>query len=163
MRGEGRQPPAARLAAALAMAGGAVLLAAAGLTVVSGLLRWWTSQPVRGDFELVSVGSGLAVMSFLAWGAWRQANIIVDSFTTWLPAAVLRAIDAFWLCAFAGAMALLAWRMAVGGLEGMRSGVRTIGLLAMPYGWAIALGAGCFALTALLSLLRAWRVLRGGA
>ncbi len=42
--------PLGRLARLLALLGGAVLLAAAGLTVVSGSLRWFTSQPVRGDF-----------------------------------------------------------------------------------------------------------------
>ena len=57
-----------RIAAALALAGGLVLLATATLTTLSVLLRWATSQPVKGDFELVSLGSGLAVLGFLAWG-----------------------------------------------------------------------------------------------
>ncbi len=152
---------AARLARGLALVGGLLLLAASALTVVSGLSRWLTSQPVRGDFELVSVASGLAVLLFLALGTWRRSNILVDSFTTWLPARANAAIDALWHIVWGAVMALLAWRMGVGGIEGMRNGVRTIGLLAMPYGWAITLGAACFALTALIAALWVPRLLRG--
>jgi TRAP-type C4-dicarboxylate transport system permease small subunit len=153
----------ARLARMLAVAGGLLLLAASALTVVTGLSRWLTSQPVRGDFEMVSVACGVAVMAFLALGTLRRSNIFVDSFTSWLPARVNGVIDAFWHLVWAAVMALLAWRMGVGGIEGMRNGVRTIGLLAMPYGWAIALGSACFALTAVIALLWVPRLLRGRA
>ena len=57
-------PPGGVLAGAavfMALAGGLVLLAISFLTVVSGGLRWLTSQPIRGDFELISIGSGLGV------------------------------------------------------------------------------------------------------
>jgi TRAP-type C4-dicarboxylate transport system permease small subunit len=153
----------ARLARLLALAGGLLLLAASALTAVSGLSRWLTSQPVRGDFEMVSVACGVAVMSFLALGTLRRSNIFVDSFSTWLPARVTGAIDAFWHLVWAAVMALLAWRMGIGGLEGVRQGVRTIGLLAMPYGWAITLGSACFALTAVIALLWVPRLLAGRA
>jgi TRAP-type C4-dicarboxylate transport system permease small subunit len=43
----------------------------------------------------------------------------------------------------------------------MANGSRTIGLLALPYGWAIALGAVCFGLTALLALAWVPRLIRG--
>ena len=45
-----------------ALAGGAVLLGIALLTCWSVAQRWLTSQPVPGDFELVSLGSGVAVV-----------------------------------------------------------------------------------------------------
>ena len=140
-----------------ALAGGLVLLAAAGLTVVSGLSRWFTSQPVRGDFEIISIASGLAVLSSLAWCAARRGNILVDSFTGWLPPGVNRVIDGFWQLVWAAVMGVIAWRMTLGGLEAMRNGTRTIGLLALPYGWAIAVGAFCFGMTALIALSMAFR------
>ena len=146
-----------RLARALALAGGAVLLAAAALTFFSGSKRWLTSQPVRGDFEIISIASGLAVLGFLAWCAQRRGNILVDSFTGWLPAGVNRVIDGFWQLVWAAVMGVIAWRMTLGGLEAMRNGTRTIGLLALPYGWAIAVGAVCFGLTALIALTMAFR------
>ena len=99
-----------RLARALALAGGAVLLAAACLTVVSGTSRWLTSQPVRGDFEIISIASGLAVLGFLAWCTQRRGNILVDSFTTWLPARLNGVIDAFWSLVWAATTLLIAER-----------------------------------------------------
>lgn len=141
----------------LAFAGGAVLLAAAALTVVSGLSRWWTSQPVRGDFELVSIASGLAVLGSLAWCAARRGNILVDSFTTWLPDGVNRVIDGFWQLVLAGVMGVIAWRMALGGIEAWNNGSRTIGLLALPFGWAIVIGAACFGLAAVIAAVMAFR------
>ena len=152
--------PLAWLARALALAGGAVLLAAAGLTVVSGTLRWFTSQPVRGDFELVSIASGVAVLGFLAFCTLKRGNILVDSFTTWLPARLNNFIDAFWQLVWAAVMGVIAWRMSLGGLEAMANGTRTIGLLALPYGWAIAVGAACFGLTAVIALAWAARLPR---
>ncbi|MCW8084434.1 TRAP transporter small permease [Sabulicella glaciei] len=150
-----------RAASLLALAGGAVLLSAATLTCVSVVLRWLTSQPVRGDFELVSLGSGLAVLGFLAWGTYRRANIIVDSFTTWLPARLADWVDAFWSLVWAAVTLLIAERMARGAMDTWASGTRTIGLLALPYWWAVAVGAFCFALTGLAALLVALRLARG--
>lgn len=138
-----------------------MLLATALLTVVSVTSRWLTSQPVKGDFELVSLGSGLAVLSFLAWGSVTRANILVDSFTTWLPARLNGAIDAFWSLAWAATTLLIAERMAQGMMDTWRNGMRTIGLLALPYWWAIGIGAICFALAGVAALLTIPRLLRG--
>jgi Co/Zn/Cd efflux system component len=63
--------PIAALGGLLALAGGATLLGIALLTAWSVVQRWLTSQPVPGDFELVSIGSGVAVLGFLAWGTVR--------------------------------------------------------------------------------------------
>jgi TRAP-type C4-dicarboxylate transport system permease small subunit len=138
-----------------------VLLATALLTVVSVTSRWLTSQPVKGDFELVSLGSGLAVLSFLAWGSVTRANILVDSFTTWLPARLTGAIDAFWSLAWAATTLLIAERMGQGMFDTWRNGMRTIGLLALPYWWAIGIGAFCFALAGVAALLTIPRLLKG--
>ncbi len=137
-----------------------MLLATALLTVVSVTSRWLTSQPVKGDFELVSLGSGLAVLSFLAWGSVTRSNILVDSFTTWLPARLNGMIDAFWSLAWAAVTLLIAERMAQGMFDTWRNGMRTIGLLALPYWWAIGIGAFCFALAGVAALLTIPRLLR---
>jgi TRAP-type C4-dicarboxylate transport system permease small subunit len=150
----------ARIAAALALAGGTVLLATALLTTLSVLLRWFTSQPIKGDFELVSLGSGLAVLGFLAWGSVTRSNILVDSFTTWLPARVNGALDAFWSLAWAAVVLLIAERMAQGAVDTWTNNMRTMGLLALPYWWAIAFGAFCFALAGIAALLCIPRLLR---
>jgi len=157
-------PPGAlaRLARLLALAGGAVLLAAALLTVVSVLLRWLTGQPVRGDFELVSLAGGVAVLATLAHGSATRANILVDSFTQWLPARVTGAVDAVWSLLWAAVLLVIAERMAQGAWESWANNMRTIGLLALPFWWAIGIGAACFALAGLVALRLLPVLLRGG-
>jgi TRAP-type C4-dicarboxylate transport system permease small subunit len=149
-----------RVSAGLAVLAGAVLLATALLTTVSVTLRWLSGQPVKGDFELVSLGSGLAVLGFLAWATHQRANILVDSFTTWVPARVNAALDGFWSLVWAAVALLIAERMWQGALDTFRSGTRTMGLLALPYWWAVAVGSACFALTGLIALLAAPRLTR---
>jgi TRAP-type C4-dicarboxylate transport system permease small subunit len=156
-------PPAGAipsLARALAFLGGASLLVAGCVTTVSVLLRWTTSQPIRGDFEIVSIAAGVGVFGFLAYGTLMRANILVDSFTAWLPARVTGAMDAVWMLVWAAVTLWLAERMAVGALDTLRSGTRTIGLLALPYWWAVGIGALCFAATAAAALWWIPRLLR---
>lgn len=167
---DGREKPAApphgavaALAGLLAFAGGVVLLGVAFLTTVSVLLRWLAGGPVKGDFELVSLGSGLAVLGFLAYGTLMRANILVDTFTGRLPRRVNDLMDAVWALVWAGCMLVLAERMAVGAAEALASGTRTIGLLGVPIWWAIAIGAFCFAATAAAGLYWVARLLRGRA
>lgn len=152
--------PVAHLAAALAFAGGLALLATALLTTVSVTGRWLTSQPVPGDFELVSLGGGLAVMGFLAYGTLMRTNIVVDSFTTWLPPRIARAVDGFWTLIWCAAAAVLAERLLLGARETLRTGTTTM-VLGLPTWWAVGLGALAFAATALAALYTAARLLRG--
>jgi TRAP-type C4-dicarboxylate transport system permease small subunit len=149
------------LARALAFLGGAALLVAAGVTTISVILRWATSQPIRGDFEIVSIASGIGISGFLAYGTLARANILVDTFTIWLPERINGALDAFWNIVWAGVTIWLAERMTVGAIETWRSGTRTIGLLALPYWWAVGIGALCFAATAVVALWWVPRLLRG--
>jgi TRAP-type C4-dicarboxylate transport system permease small subunit len=152
--------PVAWLASGLALLGGGVLLATALLTSYSVVQRWITRQPVPGDFELVSLGSGLAVFGFFAYGTLLRANILVDTFTGWLPGAISRALDAGWTLIWAAAMALLAERLWLGAIETRRSGTTTMAL-GLPTWWVLAVGAACFAATALTALYWSWRLARG--
>ncbi len=153
--------PIARLGRMLALAGGGVLLAVALLTCWSVLQRWLTRQPVPGDFELVSLGSGLAVMGFLAFGTLLRTNILVDSFTGWLPRGVTRLVDAFWMLVWAGVAAVLAERLLVGSREMLANGTTTM-VLGLPTWWAVGCAALAFAATALAALYWVARMLRGG-
>ena len=150
----------ARLCGLLALGGGAVLLGIALLTCWSVAQRWLTSRPVPGDFELVSIGSGVAVLGFLAWGTVRRASILVDTFTGWLPRRATAAIDAFWTLVWAAAAALLAERLLQGARETLASGTTTM-VLGLPTWWAVGSGALAFAATALAALAWLPRLLRG--
>ena len=43
--------------------------------------------PINGDFELVQMATAIAVFSFLPYCQARRGNIVVDTFTSWLPRA----------------------------------------------------------------------------
>lgn len=149
-----------RLGGVLALAGGAVLLGVALLTCWSVAQRWLTSRPVPGDFELVSLGSGVAVLGFLAWGTARRASIVVDTFTGWLPRRAAGAVDAFWMLVWAATAALLAERLFQGARETFRSGTTTM-VLGFPTWWAVGFGGLAFAAVALVALAWVPRLGRG--
>jgi TRAP-type C4-dicarboxylate transport system permease small subunit len=150
----------AQLGGLFGLGGGAVLLGIALLTCWSVVQRWLTSQPVPGDFELVSIGSGVAVFGFLAWGTVRRSNILVDSFTAWLPRRATAVVDAFWMLVWAAVAGLLAERLLQGARETLRSGTTTM-VLGLPTWWAVGVGALAFAATALAALASVPRLLRG--
>lgn len=64
-----------------AYAGGAILVAMALVTVLSVIGRALASygfSPIRGDFELVEMGSAVAVFAFLPWCQLRRGHVTVD-------------------------------------------------------------------------------------
>ena len=150
----------ARLARGLGLAGGLLLLLTASLTTVSVLRRWLTSQPIPGDFELVSIGAGASVFCFLGYGTLMRSNIVVDTFTSWLPQRWTQAIDGAWSLIWAGVALVLAERLLVGARETFANGTTTM-VLGLPTWWAIALGALALLATALAALLWAIRLVRG--
>jgi TRAP-type C4-dicarboxylate transport system permease small subunit len=76
------------LAGALALAGGALLLALALMTVVSIVGRALSGLglgPVRGDYELVANGVALAIFWSLPWCQLRRGHVTVDLVARRLP------------------------------------------------------------------------------
>jgi TRAP-type C4-dicarboxylate transport system permease small subunit len=152
---------AERLGAALALVGAALSLFIAGLVTVSVALRWATSSGLPGDFEMVQMAVALAIFSFLPYTQLRRGNMLVDTFTIRLPPRVLAAIDAFWDIVYAGAAALLGWRLAVGAADAITSRTSTM-VLGLPVGWAIMACAAMAVLLALASLVTAAGRFRAG-
>jgi TRAP-type C4-dicarboxylate transport system permease small subunit len=99
-------------------------------------------------------------MGFLAYGTVTRSNILVDSFTGWLPRRVNEMIDAVWMLVWAAVAGVLAERLFVGARETWRTGTTTM-VLGLPTWWAIGLGALAFAATALAALYWVVRFLRG--
>lgn len=105
------------LARALALAGGALLLAAALLTVVSvagrALVPFGLS-PVKGDFELVSMACALAVFSFLPWCQLRRGHVTVDILSNALPPRAQAALGLAGDLAMTVVAAVIVWRLSIG-------------------------------------------------
>jgi TRAP-type C4-dicarboxylate transport system permease small subunit len=137
--------PVARVARALAIVGGLLSVASALLVTTSVTLRWLGFGSINGDFELVQIGVALSVFCFLPLTQARRGNIMVDTFTGWLPLRVQRAMDAFWDFVDAGFMALTAWCLMNGARDALASGL-TSAMLGLNL-WPV------FAATVLLILL----------
>ena len=137
--------PVARVARALAIVGGLLSVASALLVTTSVTLRWLGFGSINGDFELVQIGVALSVFCFLPLTQARRGNIMADTFTTWLPLRVQRAMDAFWDFVYAGFMALTAWCLMNGARDALASGL-TSAMLGLNL-WPV------FAATVLLILL----------
>ena len=63
------------------------------------------------------MATAVAVFSFLPYCQVRRGNIVVDTFTSWLPARANAVIDAFWDLVYAGMMGLMTACLVVGTLE----------------------------------------------
>jgi TRAP-type C4-dicarboxylate transport system permease small subunit len=151
------------LARAFALAGGAVLVAMTGMSVVSITGRTVLGRPLSGDFELVQVGCAAAVAAFLPYCQLRRGNIIVDFFTVRASPRAQAGLDALGALLLAAVMAVLAWRTAAGMLT-----VRAAGEITMIVGFPVWLGYAAIvpslALTALAGLATAvesWKASRG--
>ncbi len=149
-----------------AVMGGFLTLAVALLATASVLMRWLFSSPIDGDFEYVKMATAVAVFSYLPYTQIRRGNIMVDTFTQWLPQSVVNVIDAFWDIVFAAVMAYLAYCLVHGTLSAFNSGETTMQrqLLIWP---SIGLCAGLAALVAVAAFSTALRLIRaacsGGA
>lgn len=141
-----------RLARASAIVGGLVLCAITLMSVVSIAGRALAGVglgPVPGDFELVEVGTGVAVFLFLPWTYLRGGHATVDLLYQHLPAAVQRLIRVISDVLMLVLWVVLTWRLWDGLLE-KREYLETTFILQMPVWWAYAacvVGAviGCLA------------------
>ncbi len=110
------------LARLWALFGGAVLLAMAGLVVVSVILRALGGYgigpgAVPGDFELVEIGCAVAVFAFLPWCQVERGHVTVDLLAERMGARAARALGLLGDALLALCACVVAWRLAVGFLE----------------------------------------------
>ena len=146
--------PVVRLAERLALAGGLVSLSVAGLVVVSVLGRWLLGKPVTGDFDLVQMATAVSVFAFLPLAQARRSNIMVDTFTSWLPRRLQRAIDTLWDLVYAGMAGLMTYCLINGTVGEWRSGT-TAQMIALPIWPAVAVCAMMCAVLALAAVATA--------
>jgi TRAP-type C4-dicarboxylate transport system permease small subunit len=148
-----------RITGAVAVAGGLLALAVAGLVTLSVLGRWLFRSPIDGDFEFVKMATAVAIFAYLPFTQARRGNIVVDTFTGGLSLAVRARLDAFWDLAYAAFMGFLAYALTLGTMDAIRSGETTMQrqILIWP---SIAISMVLCALLALTALLTALALLR---
>jgi TRAP-type C4-dicarboxylate transport system permease small subunit len=156
--GTSREGPLSGLTRPLAIAGGLLMLSAAIMVVISVGMRWLISYSIPGDIELVQIATALAVFSFLPLCQSRRGNIVVDTFTNWLSPRVRNGLDAFWDLVYALMAGVIAWRLAIGAWDSLRSNTVSM-MLDLPVGWAIAACAVMAALLAIVAVETALRLL----
>jgi TRAP-type C4-dicarboxylate transport system permease small subunit len=101
----------------LILIGGFLMAALTVMSVISVLGRYLFSAPVPGDFELVTMGTAIAVFLFLPYCHLQRGNIVVDLFLSWAPRKVQVFFDGASGLLLAAIAGVLSWRMAQGGLD----------------------------------------------
>ena len=147
---------------ASATVGGTVLVAMACMTVVSVVGRAFFAHPILGDVELVQLGSAVVVASFLPYTQFRRANIMVDFFTNNATSSRKRAMDCLGNALYTLMMAMVLWRVAVGGMD-MRESAESSMLMNLPLWWPYVLMLPGLALCVLIGLVQTINLLFTGA
>ncbi len=110
----------------LAVFGGLILFAMAWLTAVSVTGRAALSAPIAGDFELVSIGIGVAIFAFLPYCQITRSNVIVDFFMVRAPTRAKTICDAVGALLYLVIGVILTWRLILGGLDMYHYSERTM-------------------------------------
>ncbi len=132
-----------RISEAIALVGGALLAVIAGVTVYSivgraigdvPLLSWWS--PVRGDFELVEMGTAIAICAFLPYTQLKRGNVLVDVVTSGASPRAKAGMAVVANALYAAMAILFTARMIAGGLDLYTATfTQTTMLLRIPVWW----------------------------
>lgn len=148
-----------RLCDASAAIGAVMLIAIACMTTVSVVGRAFFSHPILGDIELVQLGGAVVVASFLPYTQFRRANIIVDFFTAGASERTQRLMDLLGTLLYTAVLALVTWRVAMGGISMYDSQERSM-LMNLPLWIPYVLMLPGLALCVLIGAVQCATVLR---
>lgn len=143
------------LAVAAALLAATLVFVLALVTALNVPVKQFLGSPLKGEFEMVDLGVATAVFAFLPLAQFARGYVIVDLFTQRAPERVKLLLDAAAGVVFAATMALLAWRMALGGIDIARTGEQTQ-LLHLKYWWSFAVAVPSLALLAAVCVYLAW-------
>lgn len=130
---------------ALALVGGLVLCAMALLTTISVTGRSFLNMPVLGDFELIAVGTGVAVFAFLPYCHLMRENVLVDFFLSATPFRVRTFFDIVANLFYTVIIVIMTWRMTLGGIDLYELDQMTM-ILELPLWWTFPAAILCLVL-----------------
>ncbi len=140
-----------RLAKLCAILAGVLLTVITLMTCVSLIGRNTTGATLVGDFELTGMAAGAAIALFMPWCQVTRGNIIVDFFTARASERTNAVLDRVGALCLGLAMALLAWRTTLGGLNAWNSQSGSM-MLGFPEWIVYALMVPPLVLTALIGV-----------
>ncbi|WP_333828361.1 TRAP transporter small permease [Pararhodobacter sp.] len=156
-----------RFANALAVLGGVILTAVMLVAVVSIIGRALSRSgwafvgkvgPIPGDFEIVSIGAGMAIFCFLAWAQYTRGHVTVDIFVSALGERGMAVIAVIMNLVLTVAVVVLA-RQLGDGLVDKRGFGETSLILQIPLWYSYAGGLVGLYSFALVSGYTVWRSL----
>ncbi len=126
---------------------------------ISVLGRWLIAMPVRGDFEMVTLGAGIAIFAFLPYCQLMRENIVVDFFLQMASARTRAVFDAIGSLVFGLVITLVSWRTSLGGVD-MRANRERTTMLEIDLWWTFPWAVGCLVLLVLVCIYTLVRSLR---
>jgi TRAP-type C4-dicarboxylate transport system permease small subunit len=142
----------------LALIGGGLLLGISGLVTTSVMMRWVLGEGIEGDFEFVQTAAAVVAFCCFPLCIAVRGNIAVDTFSSGLSERWRNRLDASWDLLFAAICIVLAWRLALGALDQLRSGT-TLMISGLNIWWAIGICAALLAVLAATALVVGLRLL----
>jgi len=112
------------------------------LTTVSVTGRYFFDAPISGDFEIVAIGTGVAVFAFLPHCQLMRENVIVDFFLSGTSSRFQAFFDTVGNLIYAVIMTLMAWRLPIGGIE-IHDNAQSTLILGIPQWWTFPLAILC--------------------
>ena len=106
-----------KISRVLAVLGGILLFVIALLTTASVTGRATVLGPIPGDFELVAIGTGVAVFAMLPYCQMKRGNVLVDFFMSPAPTSVKAFCDLLGNIAYLLIAMLITWRMYYGAID----------------------------------------------
>ena len=144
-----------RVCRIFAVCAGMMLILMSLMSLASIVGRSVFDKPILGDYELVQTMSAIAVAMSLPFCQMIRGHIIVDFFTTGLPARVNGKLDIVASMVLAVAGFLFSWRISLGMIE-LRSNGDASMLLNLPTWWGYAPMVPSFFLLGCAALYTAW-------
>lgn len=145
----------------LAIVGGLLLVALSLLTIVSVAGRSLFQSfgflgAIRGDFELVIMGTAIAIFAFLPYTQFRRGHVAVEVATGWASPRTKAFLAMIANILMSAVALLIAWRLHVGLLDKIENGETTF-IVGFPTWWGYAgaaVGAWSFAVVSLYTIWR---------
>jgi len=151
-----------RVSRLFAIFGGFVLCAMAVLTTLSVTGRAAFNSPITGDFELIAIGTGVAVFAFLPYCHLVRENVIVDIFMSKTPFKWRTVFDLIGNFLYVVIIILMLWRLPLGGLDLYENDQMTL-ILEVPQWWTFPLAILCLILLLAVNIytvIRSYREIR---